>query len=51
VLTVSQFPPAQWVREQLARETGAGADELATRLDGLAASFSRLRRGATTSRC
>ncbi len=32
------------VREQLAREAGATADELATRLDGLAASFSRLRR-------
>ena len=32
------------VRELLAREAGATADELATRLDGLAASFSRLRR-------
>ena len=32
------------VREQLASEAGATADELATRLDGLAASFTRLRR-------
>ena len=32
------------VREQLASEAGATADELATRLDGLAASFRRLRR-------
>ena len=32
------------VREQLAGDAGATADGLATRLDDLAASFSRLRR-------